>query len=534
MSWWERLLFEKPDWMFTWGDAYGYENYWGHLLAVIVLIVYGFCIFMIFCYSLLQLSLAIQYRKHKRNKSTSLPVKTANDWPIVTIQLPIFNERYVAERIIEVVSKQDYPKEKLQIQVLDDSNDETTTLIHDKVIEVKNATGLDISHIHRVNRSGYKAGALDAAMDKVKGEFIAIFDVDFIPETDFLKKTVPLFKDEKIGLVQTRWGHINKNYSLLTELQAFGLNGHFAMEQVGRNSAGHFINFNGTGGIWRKKCIASAGGWSYDTLTEDLDLSYRAQMKGWKFKYLEEVVAPAELPITIGALKTQQHRWMKGGAQCFKKLARNIITQKKLPFKTKIHGLMHLFNSSVFIFIFLLGILSIPIVHIKNAFSDLNFYIQLGGVFFASTILLMIYYWQSFRDKKGVLLIDLGRFVVRFIQFLIVSMGLSLNNAVAVIEGYLGVQSSFVRTPKFNITKNEVATHNKYLKKKLSPLTLIEGALFIVFAFTCIKSVLQLDFSMLLLHSFLTLGYGYVFTKSIIEYLSTQKQEKLNLVPKKA
>lgn len=528
MNWCLHLLFDKSYWMFNWGDAYGYENYWGHLSAIAILTLYGLCIFMIFCYSLLQLSLAIQYRKHKaKNKDANQPI-AVSDWPIVTIQLPIYNERYVAERIIEVVSKQNYPKEKLQIQILDDSTDETTFLIHNKVKEIKKTTGLDISHIHRVNRSGYKAGALDAAMKNVKGVFIAIFDVDFIPKSDFLKKTIPLFQDKNIGLVQTRWGHINKNYSLLTELQAFGLNGHFAMEQVGRNTAGHFINFNGTGGVWRKKCISSTGGWSHDTLTEDLDLSYRAQMKGWKFKYLEEVVAPAELPVTIGALKTQQHRWMKGGAQCFKKLAKAIITQKGIPFKTKIHGLMHLFNSSVFIFIFLLGILSIPIIHIKNIFPDLNNYIQLGGVFFVSTALLMFYYWQSFRDKKGVLIIDLGFFTIRFIQFLIVSMGLSLNNAIAVIEGYLGVKSSFVRTPKFNITKKNDTTSNKYLRKRLSPLTLIEGALFLLFTFTCIKTILLQDFNLLLFHLFLTLGYGYVFGKSILEYVSTLKQEKRN------
>jgi 5-hydroxyisourate hydrolase-like protein (transthyretin family) len=341
----------KVSWLFNWGDrtiktASGktvvLEHYWSHLVGKIVLTIYGLCLLLVFFYSVLQLSLSIAYVRNRKKKPANKPTYNPETTPKVTVQLPMYNELYVAERIIETIAAFDYPADKLQIQVLDDSTDETTDVIANKVAELA-AKGVNIQHIHRVDRTGYKAGALDAAMDRVESEFIAIFDADFIPDPDFLQKTMPYFQEEHVGVVQTRWGHINKNYSILTELQAFGLNGHFAIEQGGRNAAGHFINFNGTGGIWRKKCIEDAGGWEHDTLTEDLDLSYRAQIKGWKFQYLEDVIAPAELPITMSALKGQQHRWMKGGAECFIKMWKRLVTAKDVKFMDRVHGLSHLF-----------------------------------------------------------------------------------------------------------------------------------------------------------------------------------------------
>src|SRR5690554_126757 len=316
----------EPTWMFNWGDALGFEHYYAHLLAKIILIIYGISLTLILFYSILQLSLAIKYKLNQSVEKKPLPKFDPEKAPLVTVQLPMYNEYYVAERVIERVAQLDYPKDKFEIQVLDDSTDETVDVIAKKVKEVSAKYGVDIKHIHRTNRIGYKAGALDSALPDAKGEFVAIFDVDFLPDVDFLQKTMPQFRNPKVGVVQTRWGHINKDYSILTELQAFGLNGHFAIEQGGRNAAGHFINFNGTGGVWRKKCIKDAGGWEHDTLTEDLDLSYRAQIKGWKFNYLEDVIAPAELPITMSALKGQQHRWMKGGAECFRKMGKRLLT----------------------------------------------------------------------------------------------------------------------------------------------------------------------------------------------------------------
>lgn len=507
----------KVSWLFNWGDSGKQEHYWSHFTAKIILIIYAACLVLVFFYSVLQLSLSIAYARNRKKKAAAVkPVFNPSTTPKVTVQLPMYNELFVADRIIETVAAFDYPADKFEIQVLDDSTDETKDVIAKKVAEVA-ARGVNIKHIHRVDRTGYKAGALDAAMDKVEGEFIAIFDADFVPDPDFLQKTMPYFEDPKIGVVQTRWGHLNKNYSILTELQAFGLNGHFAVEQGGRSAAGHFINFNGTGGVWRKACIESAGGWEHDTLTEDLDLSYRAQLRGWRFKYLEDVIAPAELPITMSALKSQQHRWMKGGAECFRKMAWTIITFKGVKFSDRLHGLSHLFNSSVFVFILLMSLLSLPVLHIKDSFSDLNFFIQFGSVFISSTIFLMYYYWLAFRDKSSNVIGSFVRYVGRFFQFLIVSMGLSLSNTVAVLEGYMGIKSSFVRTPKFNVSAKSEFKGNKYDKKSISLITIAEGLLMLLFGYTAVNRAIYGDFGMVPFHLMLTIGYGLVFFSTLKE-----------------
>jgi cellulose synthase/poly-beta-1,6-N-acetylglucosamine synthase-like glycosyltransferase len=514
----------KVSWMFNWGDrtvtengkTYIKEHYWSHVLAKIILGIYGACLILIFYYSCVQMSLAVAYvRNRKKRKAEQIPTYNEATTPKVTVQLPMFNEMYVAERIIETVAEFDYPRDRFQIQVLDDSTDETKDIIAVKVAEVS-ARGINIQHIHRIDRTGYKAGALDAAMDRVEGEFIAIFDADFVPDKDFLKRTMPYFKDG-IGVVQTRWGHLNKSYSLLTELQAFGLNGHFAIEQGGRNASEHYINFNGTAGVWRKTCIEDAGGWEHDTITEDLDLSYRAQMKGWKFKYLEDVESPAELPITMSALKSQQHRWMKGGAEVFVKMWKSLVKYPGLKFSDRLHGLAHLFNSSVFVFILILSLLSLCVLHIKDSFSDLNFLIQFGSFFISSTIFLGFYYWNAYRDKKGNFISDLFRFTGRFVQFLTVSMALSLSNAVAVIEGYLGIKSSFVRTPKFNVAKKDEFKGNKYDKKSLSIINIAEAVFMVLFGFTAINRTIYGDLGMVPFHAMLAIGYGIIFFSTLKE-----------------
>jgi cellulose synthase/poly-beta-1,6-N-acetylglucosamine synthase-like glycosyltransferase len=506
----------KVSWLFNWGDYKGQEHYWSHMVARVILVIYGLCLVLIFFYSVIQLSLAIAYVKNRKKQQSRVtpPFDLANA-PKVTVQLPMFNEMYVAERIIETCAEIDYPRDKFQIQVLDDSTDETKDIIANKCAEVA-ARGINIQHVHRTDRTGYKAGALDCAMDKVEGEFIAIFDADFVPSKDFLLRTIPYFT-ENVGVVQTRWGHLNKDYSLLTELQAFGLNGHFAIEQGGRNASGHYINFNGTAGVWRRATIDDAGGWEHDTITEDLDLSYRAQMKGWRFVYLEEVESPAELPITMSALKSQQHRWMKGGAEVFIKMWKRLATTKGLKIGDRIHGLAHLFNSSVFVFILILSLLSLAVLHIKDSFSDLNIYIKYGMYFFSSTIFLGFYYWNSFRDKRGNFFGDLFRFLGRFVQFLTVSMALGLSNAVAVIEGYLGIKSSFVRTPKFNVAKKDEFKGNKYDKKSLSIINIMEGIFMVTFGFTAVNRALYGDLGMVPFHLMLAIGYGIIFFNTLKE-----------------
>lgn len=517
---------QKVSWIFNWGDkevltesgnTYIQEHYWSHFTAKVIMWIYGLCLLFIFFYSVLQFLLAISYRKyHKKGVKDVTPIFDWDNAPKVTVQLPMFNEMYVADRIIETIAKFKYPADKLQIQVLDDSTDETRDIIALKVAEIA-ATGVNIQHIHRVDRTGYKAGALDDAMDRVEGDFIAIFDADFVPDEDFLIRTMPYFQNDEIGVVQTRWGHINKDFSLLTELQAFGLDGHFAIEQQGRNCSGHFINFNGTGGVWRKTCIEDAGGWEHDTLTEDLDLSYRAQLKGWKFKYLEDVIAPAELPITMSALKSQQHRWMKGGVEVFKKMSKRLVTDNNVKISDRIHGLSHLFNSSIFLFILVVALLSLLVLQVKDSFSDLNKILQLMGIFIISTLFLMFYYWNSFRETDENGKKSFWQFLKRFFQFLTMSMGLSLSNTVAVIEGYMGVKSSFVRTPKFNIANKKEAINNKYDKKKLSIVNILEGIFFVVFTFTALNRAFYGDFGMVPFHLMLGIGYGSVFFYSVKE-----------------
>ncbi len=368
-------------------------------ISYIIIGVYGFSLFMMFFYNILQLNLLFSYisSKYKKEFVDVFDLSNENEVPFVTIQLPVFNEKYVMERLLSCMSKMDYPKEKLEIQVLDDSNDNSVKLTSELIDNLKK-TGLNISHISRDNRYNFKAGALKEGLKTAKGEFIAIFDADFLPDQDWLKKTIIYFKNPKIGVVQTRWGHLNRDYSLLTKVQAFALDVHFTLEQTGRNANHHFMNFNGTAGIWRKQCILEAGNWHGDTLTEDLDLSYRAQLKNWEFKYLENVVAPAELPVVFSAARSQQFRWNKGGAENFIKLFKRVLAAKKLPIFTKIHALMHLGSSSMFFFLLIISVLSIPMLYIKKEFPQLDWTYKVHNFFIISSIILFVNHWVVYKN----------------------------------------------------------------------------------------------------------------------------------------
>src|SRR6056297_2916314 len=347
-------------------------------IAYIIIAIYSISLLLIFFYSLAQLNLLVNYLGQKRQNQTAPKYNLLDprEIPYVTIQLPVYNEEYVMERLLENIAKIEYPKSKLEIQVLDDSTDDSVAVTSQRISELQE-TGLDIQHIQRTDRKGFKAGALKEGLKIAKGEFIAIFDADFMPSSDWLKKTVIYFKDPEIGVVQTRWGHLNRDYSTLTKIQAFALDAHFTLEQVGRNAKGHFINFNGTAGIWRKETILDAGNWEGDTLTEDLDLSYRAQLKNWKFKYLEDVETPAELPVAISAARSQQFRWNKGAAENFKKNFKKLLKDKSVPFSTKFHAFFHLLNSSMFLIILVLAVLSIPVLFIKNNNPQFGWYFNL-------------------------------------------------------------------------------------------------------------------------------------------------------------
>ena len=491
------------------------------ILEYIIIVVYTISILLIFMYSLAQLNLLFNYlsANKKEDSSPKFNFENSKEIPFVTIQLPVYNELYVMERLLKNIAEIEYPREKLEIQVLDDSTDESIQTTAKLVSELQQRK-LDILHIRRENRKGFKAGALKEGLKIAKGKFIAIFDADFLPQKDWLKKTIPYFKDEKIGVVQTRWGHINRNYSTLTRIQAFMLDAHFTLEQTGRNSKGHFINFNGTAGVWRKECIIDAGNWQGDTLTEDIDLSYRAQLKNWKFKYLENVETPAELPVVISAARSQQFRWNKGGAENFQKMVGKIIKNKNVSLKTKIHGLLHLLNSSMFTCIFLVAVLSIPMLYIKNEYTHLKPYFLVMSFFVTSSIIFFVCYWFMYKNIYGGGIKNFFKYIGAFLTFFSVAMGFSLHNTIAVLEGHFGKKSEFVRTPKFNITTLKGSwKNNKYIKKKPSIHVIIEGFLALYFAFGMYSAFVVGnkggDFGLFPFHLMLFMGFGYVFFKSV-------------------
>jgi cellulose synthase/poly-beta-1,6-N-acetylglucosamine synthase-like glycosyltransferase len=486
-------------------------------MELVVVFVYMFFMIFILGYAIIQISLTVTYlRKRKKLMKQERSLSADDHRPFVTIQLPVFNEIYVVERLIESIAAFNYPKDRFEIQVLDDSTDESFEVAAKKVKEIKER-GINIHHIQREKREGYKAGALKYGMEIAKGEFIAIFDADFIPDPEFLNKTLPWFDKEEIGVVQTRWEHINEDYSLLTRLQAVGLDAHFSVEQVGRNAGGHFINFNGTAGIWRKSTISDAGGWQADTITEDLDLSYRAQVKGWKFIYLENLGSPSELPAEINALKSQQFRWAKGAAECTRKNLGRVWKSANISFKTKIFATFHLLNSFVFISIMALALLTLPIVYIYHNFPEHHDLFGIFPVFFLSIIFLAIYYFVSFSRNRKNKLWALIQFLFYFPVFLAVSMGLSLYNTIGVFEGFMGKKSPFVRTPKFNIKSNKDSWRgNKYSVKNISTLTILEGLMTIYFAFTVSVSLSLEDYASLPYFISLAFGFGFVFLYSVI------------------
>ena len=482
-----------------------------------IIIIYTLALAVIFLYSLAQLNLLINYLKASK-KTENDPVFDLNnpgEVPFVTVQLPLYNELYVVERLLDNIAKIDYPKDKLEIQVLDDSTDTSLETTRAK-IEVLKTAGIPITHITRTNRSGFKAGALKEGLQIAKGEFIAIFDSDFVPNADWLRKTVPYFKNENIGVVQTRWAHLNRDYSLLTRIQAFALDFHFVLEQVGRNFGHHFINFNGTAGIWRKTCILDAGNWQGDTLTEDLDLSYRAQLKKWDFKYLVDVETPAELPVVISAARSQQFRWNKGAAENFQKLYGRLLKDPTVSFKTKFHSFFHLLNSSMFLLVLLVAILSVPVLYIKNNNPAYSGYFNVIAGFAVSTLIFFGCYWVTYKRIHGGGFKNFVNYIGMFFTFFSIAMGFSVHNSLAVLEGHFGKKSEFIRTPKFNISKlGDNWKSNIYLKKSLSLNTLLETLLFLYFGFAIYSAVQLNDFGLILFHLMLFAGFGFVAFKSI-------------------
>jgi len=473
----------------------------------IVLVSYFIALSILFFFGLHGFLLLYYHRKYKDNIME--PKSELEEIPLVTIQLPLFNEYYVVERLINSVCEIDYPKEKMEIQVLDDSTDETVDLV-EKIVNEKKADGYDIEHIRRKTREGFKAGALKEGLKNAKGGFVAIFDADFIPQKTFLKNTLKFFADEKIGMVQTRWEHLNGDYSLLTRAQALALDGHFVIEQTVRNKAGLFINFNGTGGIWRKSCIEDAGNWHADTLTEDLDLSFRAQLNGWKFIFLKDYTSPAELPSEINALKSQQFRWTKGAIETAKKVL-PLVWKSAVPLRIKLYSTFHLTNNIVFPFILLAAILNVPLIFIKNSGGH-EIYFAFMSVFVLAFISTFLFYLYSQKDIHP----DWRKRIVLFPVFMAGSMGFALNNSRAVFEGLLNRKSEFVRTPKFKVVgESDTWIGKKYLSKKIDFAVIVELILAIYCLIGVASSIYFLEIAALPFQLLFFIGFSFVSITSL-------------------
>ena len=451
----------------------------------------------------------IYYYLKFRHRVAQRPEKLEH-FPPVTVQLPVYNELYVVERLIEASCSIIYPKDKLEIQVLDDSTDETVEVVGAAVMKYQKL-GFDIKHVHRANRKGFKAGALRNGLEVASGEFVAIFDADFVPRPEFLLRTVPYFlSDENIGMVQTRWEHINFDYSLLTRAQAMALDGHFVIEQNVRNKVGYFINFNGTAGVWRKSCIIDAGNWQADTLTEDLDLSYRAQLKGWKFKYLNDFTSPAELPSEINALKSQQFRWTKGAIETARKMLPQ-VWRARLPLRIKLQATFHLTNNLVFPFIIIAGVLNVPLVFIKHA-GGYEGYFAFMSIFVLAFIGSFLFYLFSQKDVYE----DWRKRLLLFPVFMAGSMGFAVNNSRAVLEGLFRRRSEFIRTPKYSIRdKNDSWKNKRYAPIKISPVVMIEIVLALYCLFGVASSLYFLEIAAVPFQMLFFLGFSWVSIMSL-------------------
>ncbi|MCG8456664.1 MAG: glycosyltransferase family 2 protein, partial [Holophagales bacterium] len=419
------------------------------ILAHSILTLYYVILGILAVYGIHRLFLVLAYRRAVRLGSLE-PAgdgssRAPAELPIVTVQLPIFNERYVAERLVDAVSRLDYPPDRLEIQVLDDSTDETREIVHRAVARWRRR-GVDIHHLHRTDRTGFKAGALAAGHARAKGELLAVFDADFVPPEDFLRRIAPDFADPEVGMVQARWGHLNREHSLLTQVQAILLDGHFVVEHTARDSNGCLFNFNGTAGVWRRRAIEDAGGWEHDTLTEDLDLSYRAQLAGWKFRFLPDLVAPAELPGEINAYKSQQHRWAKGSVQTSRKLLSTVL-RSKVGMRAKIEAFVHLTANFTYLLMLALSLLIFPAMYLRRgeeAWRLLAFDLPL---FLAATVSVAIFFLVS-QSRDG---LSPWRCLIRLPAVMAVGIGLSVNNSRAVISGLFENGGVFHRTPKFRL-----------------------------------------------------------------------------------
>ncbi|MEL6180926.1 MAG: cellulose synthase family protein [Myxococcota bacterium] len=496
-------------------------------LEIIFLVCYFVVLVLLSLYGLHRYAMVYLYRRHRQQVPQPEAHFKPEDLPYVTVQLPCFNERYVIGRLIDAVCQFDYPRDRLEVQVLDDSTDDTTAIAKEVVARWR-AKGVDIKVIHRTDRTGYKAGALAEGMAVARGELIAVFDADFVPTANFLRETIDFFTDPQIGMVQARWEHINREYSLLTQVQSILLDGHFVIEHTARNRSGRFFNFNGTAGIWRRETIGEAGGWQHDTLTEDLDLSYRAQLAGWRFVFLKDVVSPAEIPVEMNAFKSQQHRWAKGSIQTALKLLPTLL-RSDLPWMVKMEAFTHLSNNIAYLLMVVLSIMMpiATVIRIQRGWTEsllVDFPVFVLATFSVGTFYIVSQreigrsFWTSFKFLPMVL--SLG-------------IGLSVNNCKAVLEALAGHKTGFTRTPKYAVTGAEPrrAWLAKTYVRKVDVTPIIELTLGIWFTLAVVVVLLHGRSAFASLPFLLLFQCGFLYVGSLSLFQTSRWFNRLSPAP---
>jgi cellulose synthase/poly-beta-1,6-N-acetylglucosamine synthase-like glycosyltransferase len=486
----------------------------------ITLAAYFFVLIILAVYGWHRYYLVYLYMRNRDKQPKSGPQLAP--LPVVTVQLPLYNEMYVADRLIDAVCRLDYPRDLLEIQVLDDSTDETCGIAELAVMRHAEA-GVNIKYFHRADRTGYKAGALEAGLQVARGEFVAIFDADFQPTPDFLARLLPHFADPRVGMVQARWGHINQDYSLLTKIQSILLDGHFVLEHGGRNRAGRFFNFNGTAGIWRRRAIDDAGGWQHDTLTEDLDLSYRAQLRGWRFVFVPDVIAPAEVPVEMNGFKSQQHRWAKGSIQTCRKLLPSLLAAD-IPQGTKAEAFFHLTANFNYPLMVVLSVLMFPSMVIRYNMGWYEMLLIDVPLFFAATFSVCNFYMVCQREIHR----D-WRARLRYLPFLMsIGIGLSINNTRAVLEALFNRQSEFTRTPKYRIERDADEWVGKKYRQSVAVQPIIELALGLYFTATVFYALANGIYGTLPFLVLFQLGFLYTGLLSVVQQYAADEPVVLN------
>lgn len=496
------------------------------VLSYPLIVVYLFSLASLFTYGVNCYVLMLLHRfrrskakqKEDRRRALFLEKIAEKGLPRITIQLPLFNERYVVDRLLKGVTGISYPKELLEIQVLDDSTDDTVEIVQNAIRKYREQ-GFEIAHLHRTDREGYKAGALEAGLAQAKGEFVAIFDADFIPPSDFLQVTLPYFADSRVGMVQARWGHINRDYSLLTRVQSIGIDGHFGVEQPARSWSGLFMNFNGTAGVWRKQAIEDAGGWEHDTLTEDMDLSYRAQLKGWKLEFSPSIVCPAELPVQIHAFKAQQHRWAKGSIQTARKLLGRIL-RAKIPWFIKLEAVLHLTHYMVHPLMLVVVLTSLPMLFTQWFYASLSFPI----VFFTLITLATCGPSSLYFYSQHLLYRDWLKNIKYLPLLVCLGTGIAVSNTKAILEAFGRRTGSFIRTPKYDIWSRTDNWRKKIYRSPESLLSIVE---FLMGCYALAGLILFVALRKYFISPFLmiyTVGFFSVFALSISHSLGPEKR----------